>query len=61
MTPEEQAQLAAMRQEYEQLILNIAHQCADRAMVIAALQCAVKEQAEQIEAMKPKQGAASAS
>lgn len=58
MTLDEQVQLAAMRAEYEQLILNISHQCADRAMVIAALQCVVKEQAAQIEAMKPKQDTA---
>ena len=61
MTPDEQAQFTAMRAEYEQLILNISHQCADRAMVIAALQCVVKEQAAQIEAMKPKPEPASAS
>ena len=48
-----------MRAEYEQLILNIAHQCADRATVIAALQCRVKALEAKIEAMKPKPDQAS--
>ena len=42
MTPDEQAQFVAMRAEYEQLILNISHQCADRAMVIATLTNRIK-------------------
>lgn len=33
MTPEEQQQVNAMRAEYEQTIVNMAHQCADKAAI----------------------------
>lgn len=41
--PELQAQINALRAEYEQIILNISHQCADRAIVIAAQAMRIKE------------------
>ena len=33
MTPEEQQQVNAMRAEYEQIIVNLSHQCSDKAAI----------------------------
>ena len=33
MTPEEQQKTNAMRAEYEQIIVNLSHQCSDKAAI----------------------------
>ena len=42
MTHEEQQQVNAMRAEYEQIIVNLAHQCSDKAAVAETLAMRLK-------------------
>ena len=54
MTPEEQQQVNALRNAYEQTILNMAHQDADKAFVIELLAQQLKVAQEKIKALEPK-------
>ena len=54
MTPEEQQQVNARSHAYEQTILNIAHQDADKAVIIEQLAQALKAAQEKIKEMTPK-------
>ena len=48
MTPEEQQQVNAMRAEYEQIIVNLSHQCSDKAALAETLAMRLKAAQEEI-------------
>ena len=55
MTPEEQQQVNARSQAYEQTILNLAHQDADKAVIIEIMAQQLKSAKEELaELKKPK-------